>query len=64
LVDVATAFSVSGKLTEPVVEVAPGVKAGRVAKETLTLPFNVLGLLLPRAHSEDMHRPCVVEGSP
>ena len=64
LIDVATPFSVSGKLTEPVVEIAPGVKAGRVAKETLTLPFNVLGLLLPRARSEEKHRPCVVEGSP
>jgi hypothetical protein len=64
LVDVATAFSVSGKLTEPVVEVAPGVKVGRVAKETLTLPFNVLGLLLPRARSGEKHRPCIVEGSP
>ncbi len=64
LIDVATPFSVSGKLTEPVVEIAPGVKAGRVAREALTLPFNVLGLLLPRAHSEDKHRPCVVEASP
>jgi uncharacterized protein involved in outer membrane biogenesis len=64
LVDVATSFSVSGKLTEPVVEIAPGVKAGRVVRETLTVPFNVLGLLLPRAGSEEKHRPCIVEGSP
>jgi hypothetical protein len=64
LVDVATSFSVSGKLTEPVVETAPGEKVGRAARETLTLPLNVLGLLLPRARSEETHRPCVVEGSP
>jgi hypothetical protein len=64
LIDVATPFSVKGKLTEPVVEVAPGVKAERVTKETLTLPFNVLGLLLPRGQSKEKHRPCVVEASP
>ncbi len=64
LVDVATPFSVSGKLSEPVVKIAPGVKAGRVASETLTLPFNVLGLLLPHPRSKEKHRPCVVEGSP
>ncbi len=64
LIDVATPFSIGGKLTEPVVEIAPGVKAGRVARETLTLPFNVLGLLLPRARSEEKPRPCVVEGTP
>ncbi len=64
LIDAATPFSVSGKLTEPVVEIAPAVKAGRLARETLTLPFNVLGLLLPRARSEEKRRPCVVEASP
>jgi len=64
LIDVATPFSVSGKLTEPIVEIAPGVKAGRVAREALTLPFNVLGLLLPHARSKEKHRPCVVESSP
>jgi uncharacterized protein involved in outer membrane biogenesis len=64
LVDVATPFSVSGKMTEPVIEIAPDVKAGRVAREALTLPFNVLGLLLPRAGSKEKHRPCVVEGLP
>ncbi len=62
LVDVATPFSVSGKLSEPVVKIAPGVMAGRVASETLTVPFNVLGLLLPHALSKEKHRPCVVEG--
>jgi hypothetical protein len=64
LIDVATPFSVSGKLTEPVIEIAPGAKVGRVARETLTLPFNLLGLLRPPARLKETHRPCVVEGSP
>ncbi len=64
LVDVATPFSVSGKLSEPVVELAPGVKSGRAVTEALTLPFNVLGLLLPKAQSKEPHRPCVVEDLP
>jgi hypothetical protein len=64
LVDVATPFSVSGKLSEPIVKVDPGVKGGRVVSEALTLPFNVLGLLLPKAQSKEPHQPCVVEGLP
>ena len=63
LVDVATPFSVSGKLSEPVVNVASNVIVKRAAEEFLALPFNVLGLLLPPAHSMKMHPPCVVEGS-
>ena len=53
LIDVATPFSVSGTLMEPVVKIAPGVKAGRVAQEALTLPLNVLGLLLPHGQSKE-----------
>jgi len=64
LVDVATPFSVSGKLSEPVVNIASGVIPKRAAEEILTLPFNILGLLLPHARSKEKHRPCVVEGSP
>ena len=60
----ATPFSVGGKLTAPVVEIAPAAKAGRVAKETLTLPLNVLRLLLPLARSGEAQRPCAVESTP
>ena len=64
LVDVATPFTVSGKLSAPELEIAPGVKSGRVVGEVLTAPFNVLGLLLPRAASEDKRQPCVVDATP
>jgi len=63
LVDVVTPFSVSGKLSEPVVNIVSGVVAKRVAEEILMAPFNVLGLLLPHARSKEKHPPCVVESS-
>ena len=63
LVNVATPFSVVGKLSKPVVKIDAGVIVGRVLGESLTAPFNVLGLLLPRRAKEE-HRVCVAEGSP
>ena len=75
LVNVATPFSVGGTLSEPVVKIDAGVKVGRLVGEivtaplnvlerALTVPFNVLGLLLPHPDTKEKQRPCVVESSP
>ena len=64
IVDVATDFTVEGKLTAPAVKLKSGARARRVVGEIVTAPVNILRLLLPDAETGRARQPCVAEKMP
>lgn len=60
LVDIVSPFKVSGKLSRPEISVQKGT-AGRVAAEVVTLPLNVLGLIVGSGkNGSAKSKPCIV----
>lgn len=61
LVDIATPFQISGKLSNPSVNVQSGAAAGRAVAETLLLPLNALSAIFSAGASQKAdHKPCQI----
>ncbi len=60
MVDIVTPFSVIGKVSKPAIKTEQS-GAGRAVAEVITMPFNILGLIVTGGEKKQAkHKPCVV----